>query len=392
MNLTSLRRSRPAHSGVSGPARLDRRTRSLVRRLRRGDVAVIDHVDLDSAAAQALVEAGVVAVVNLAPSVSGRYPSLGAAVLVEAGVVLLDDVGAEAFSLLNDGDVVRVDGDLLYRADTVVAAGVRQDAASVEAAMEAAKDGVASQLEAFSANAVEHLRRERGLLLDGEGLPEIATPLEGRQVLVVLKAFDSRSDLAGLKTYIKENRPVLVGVGGGADTLLEAGYRPALVVTDGDDASERALRCGAEVVARAGRDGRVSGAERLERLGVRHTTVETSGTAEDAAILLAYGSSAALIVVAGSHNTLLEFLDRGRSAMASSFLTRAAVGSTLVDASAVARLYTHRVKGWWVALLLLVGVALVAAALATTPVGQSWWDALAGRLGELVAWMKQQAP
>ena len=391
MNLTSLRKSRTARSGVFGPARLDRRTRSLAKRLRRGDVAVIDHVDLDAAAAQALVEAGVVAVVNLAPSVSGRYPSLGAKVLVEAGVVLLDDVGADAFAELSDGDDVRIDGDLLYRGDTLVAAGARQDAASVEAAMEAAKDGMADQLAALSANAVEHLRRERGLLLDGEGIPELRTSLEGRQVVVVLEAFDSRSDLAGLKTYIKENRPVLVGVGAGADTLLEAGHRPDLVVTDGDEASERALRCGAEVVARAGRDGRVRGAERLERLGVRHATLETSGTAEDAAILLAHGRSAALIVLAGSHGTLLEFLDRGRSAMASSFLTRAAVGSTLVDASAVARLYTHRVNGWWVALLVLIGIALVAAALATTTVGQSWWDQLAARLHDLVAEARRQA-
>lgn len=390
MNLSSLRRARPAGSGVSGPARLDRRTRSLAKRLRPGDVAVIDHVDLDSAAAQGLVAAGVVAVVNVAPSVSGRYPSLGAAVLLKAGVVLLDDVGAEAFAALNDGDPVRIDGDVLYRGDIVVAAGVRQDTASIEAAMEAARDGMATQLEAFSANAVEHLRRERGLLLDGAGLPPVSTPLDGRQVLVVSKAFDYRSDLRGLATFIRENRPVLVGVDGGGDALLEAGHRPHLIVTDGEQVSERGLRCGAEVVAVAGRDGRVSGADRLDRLGVRHVTLETSGTAEDAAILLAHGHHAALIVVAGSHTTLLEFLDRGRSAMASSFLTRAAVGSSLVDASAVARLYTHRMRGWWVVLLLLIGLALVGAAIATTPVGREWWDWLVAAVEDLVASARQR--
>ena len=373
----SLRKARSSSlPGVSGPARLDRRTRNIVKRLRPGDVAVIDHVDMDRHAALALVDAGVVAVVNIAPSISGRYPNLGPQLLVDAGVVLVDDVGPELFSAVSDGDVVTIDGDTIYVGSQVVGSGVRQDAASVAGAMEASKDGMASQLEAFSANAIEHLRRERGLLLDGEGVPAISTPVERRQVLVVLREFDYVSDLRSLKTFIRENSPVLIGVDGGADALIEAGYRPDVVVTDADEISDKALRCGAEVVAHAGADGRVRGGDRLERLGIRHTTFQTGGTSEDAAILLAHAYQASLIVMAGSYSSLVEFLDKGRSAMASSFLTRATVGSSLVDAKAVARLYEHRVRSWVVLLVLLVGILAVAAAIATTPVGQDWWDHL----------------
>ncbi len=385
----SLRKSRTTSaSGVSGPARLDRRTRNITKRLRPGDVAIIDHVDIDRHAALALVEAEVAAVINIAPSISGRYPNLGPELLVEAGVVLVDDVGPAVFQAINDGDTVRIDGDTIYRGSTAIGTGVRHDAETVATAMEESKDGMASQLEAFSANAIEHLRRERGLLLDGEGVPALKTPIRGRQVLVVLRAFDYEADLRSLRTLIRENTPVLIGVDAGADALIEAGYRPDLIVTDADEISDKALRCGAEIVVHAGADGRIRGGERVERLGIQHVTFQASVTAEDAAILLAHVHKANLIVMVGSHATLVEFIDKGRSGMASSFLTRATVGSTLVDAKAVSRLYHHRIRSWVVLLALLVGLIAVAAAIATTPVGQEWWDHIANWYDDLVGWIK----
>ncbi|HEY7042344.1 MAG TPA: putative cytokinetic ring protein SteA [Nocardioidaceae bacterium] len=384
----SLRKPRSTHDvGVSGTARLDRRTRTMAKRLRPGDIAVIDHVDIDRHAALALIDADVAAVVNIAPSISGRYPNLGPELIVDAGIVLVDDVGSAVFQAVNDGDLVRIEGDTIYRGDTAVGVGVRHDPASVAAAMEAAKDGMASQLEAFSANAVEHLRRERALLLDGEGVPSLSTRVDGRDVLVVLRTFDYAADLRSLRTYIRENSPVLIGVDAGADALLEAGHRPDIVVTGAEDISDRALRCGAEVVAHAGRDGRIPGAERLDRLATPHTTFCGGGTSEDAAILLAHAHGAGLIVMVGSHATLVELLDKGRSAMASSFLTRATVGSSLVDAKAVARLYRHRVRTWVVLLVLLVGIAAVVAAIATTPVGQDWWDQVTAWYADASDWV-----
>jgi len=388
MKITSLRRSRNGKSaGVTGPARLDRRTRSVVRRVRRGDIAVIDHVDMDRSAAVALVDAGVAAVVNVAPSISGRYPNLGPEVLVRAGVPLLDDVGADAFAAVDDGDIVRVDADTLYVGDTAVASGVRHDVASVAAAMESARAGMGSQLEAFSANAVEHLRRDQGMLLDGEGVPSMRSSFHGRTAVVVTKAFDYATDLRRLKRFVKESKPVLIGVDGGADVLIAAGYRPDVVVSSADaveTASDTALRSGAEVIAHVPASTGSGAVERLERLGVKHQSFAASGTSEDAAILLAHVADADLIVTVGSHGSLVEFLDKGRSGMASSFLTRTSVGSHLVDAKAVAQLYEHRVRGWLMLLMMLVAVAAVVAALATTPVGQEWFDD--ARAGAAEAW------
>jgi uncharacterized membrane-anchored protein len=382
MRLSSLRRARSGtRPGITGIARLDRRTWSAVKRARSGDIAVIDHVDIDRGAAEALVSAGVAAVVNLAPSVSGRYPCLGPGVLVDAGVVLIDNVGSDAFTAINDGDLVRVEGDCVYLGDTLVATGVLQTHESVAQAVETSKEGLASQLEAFSANAIEHLRREQGVLLDGRGIPDVRTRFDGRQTLVVSRAYEFRSDLASLKTYIRENSPVLIGVEAGADALLEAGYRPHVIVGELGDVSEAALRSGAEIVVRAGADGRTPSSERLERLAVTYSTFATGGTSEDAAIVLANAHGAALIVLAGSHASLVEFIDRGRSGMASSFLTRAAVGPTVVDAKAVAALYRNRVRGWLVLLLVVLALAMVAAAVFATPVGQDWWQQLSDWAG-----------
>lgn len=392
MKLSSRRRSRAVDpAAISGAARLDRRTRHLARRLAPGDIAVIDHIDMDRAAALALVDAGAAAVVNAAPSISGRYPNLGPQVLLDAGIALVDNVGSDAFAEISDGDRLRVVDDTVYRGDTMVACGVRQDSGSVAAALDASKDGLASQLEAFSANASEHLRRERDLLLDGAGVPAVRTQLAGRSAVVVTRAFDYAGDLAALKTYIKEVAPVLIGVDAGADVLVAAGYRPDLIVTAAEEISDTALQCGAEVVRVVAPDAGNHASDRLERLGVQPVDFAASGSPEDAALLLAHAAAADLIVLVGSHSSLLEFLDRGRSSMASAFLTRTAVSSRLVDARAVAALYRNRLRWWWVALVLVVAVALVGAAVATTPVGQEWWNSLQAALPSAYSWIRELA-
>jgi uncharacterized membrane-anchored protein len=389
MKLSTLRRSHTkAPPGIIAVARADRRTRNLARRLKPGEIAVVDHIDMDRASAVALVEAGAVAVINAAPSISGRYPNLGPRHLVESGVVLVDDVGPRVLATVTDGATVRVDGANVYVGDDLVGTGARQDPRSVAAAMTSSKDGIATRLEALSANAVEHLKRERGLLLDGEGVPRLATPIDGKQVLVVVKAFDYRRDLAALKAYLRDNSPVLIGVDGGADALIAAGHRPHVVVADSDDISDAALRCGAEIILKASHDGRVTHGERIERLGLRHRTFATSCPAGDAALLLASVNGASLIVTAGMPAGLEEFLDTGRSSMASSFLTRATVGSRVADAKAVSQLYRTRVRGWLVFLAVLIALIAVGAAIATTPVGQDWWDQLTGWVGDGYDWAR----
>ena len=256
MRMLTLRKARPVDApGRSGVVRLDRRTKNLTKRLRPGEIAVIDHIDLDKVSADALVTCGAAAVVNAAPSISGRYPNLGPEILAAAGVPLLDNVGDDIFSAVPEGELVRLDGDTLYAGDRIVAKGTEQTVESVTASMAEARAGLAMQLEAFAANTMEFLRRERDLLLDGVGVPDIRTPIDGRHVLIVVRGYHYREDLQTLRPYIREYRPVLIGVDGGADALLEAGHRPDLIVGDMDSVSDACLRCGAEIVVHAYRDG-----------------------------------------------------------------------------------------------------------------------------------------
>jgi len=383
----ALRNGHAATSGITGRARLGRRTTSLVRRLRPGDIAVIDHVDLDQASAQALVDARVAAVVNTAPSTSGRYPNRGPQVIVDAGIPLVDDVQGELFSKLHDGDQVWVAEGVIYHGQHQVGAGTVLDHAQVVAAFESARAGMASQLETFNANAMEFLRREGELLLDGAGLPDLRTRFDRRPVVVVSKSFDHESDLRRLGRFLKETRPVLVGVDNGAEALLAAGHRPHVIVGDPEVISDKALRCGAEVVVRAPRDGATVDLDRLERLGVTAEVLRTSAGSEDAALLIADRGGARLLVTVGSHTSLEDYLERGRSAMASSFLTRVRVSPTLVDARAVQRLYGSPVRTSQLVLLALFGLLAVLVALAATPAGAQWWDAVAtsaADLGDLV--------
>jgi uncharacterized membrane-anchored protein len=388
MRLPTLRRTRPAESGViSGAVRLDRRTKRLAGRLRPGEIAVIDHVDLDRLAADSLVAAGVAAVLNAKPSVSGRYPNLGPQVLVAAGIPLVDDLGEDLFDRLRDGDVVRVDGDVVFVGEEAVAKGRRQDPDTVAASMSDAREGLSVQLEAFAANTMEYLKQERELLLDGVGVPAVQTQITGRHCLIVVRGYDYKADLDVLRPYIREFKPVLIGVDGGADALVEAGYTPDLIVGDMDSVSDDVLRCGAEVVVHAYPDGRAPGLARVHQLGVSATTFPAAATSEDLAMLLADEKGASLMVAVGTHATLVEFLDKGRGGMASTFLTRLKVGGKLVDAKGVSRLYRQTLSGSSLLLLVLSAIAAMASAVAVSTVGKAylgiiaeWWDNLMFRL------------
>ncbi|MEO3748635.1 putative cytokinetic ring protein SteA [Plantactinospora sp. B5E13] len=391
MRLPTLRRARSAEPGkIVGTARLDRRTKRLVGRLRPGDIAVIDHVDLDRVAADSLVAVGVGAVLNAKPSVSGRYPNLGPEVLIKAGIPLLDDLGESIFQQIREGDTVRIDGNTVLLGDEPVGHGSRQDAESVAKAMADAREGLSVQLEAFAANTMEYLKQERDLLLDGVGVPDIETTIRGRHCLIVVRGYDYKADLDVLRPYIREFKPVLIGVDGGADALVEAGYTPDLIIGDMDSVTDDVLRCGAEVIVHAYPDGRAPGLARVNGLGVTAQTFPAAATSEDLAMLLADGKGASLIVAVGTHATLVEFLDKGRGGMASTFLTRLKVGGKLVDAKGVSRLYRQSISGSSLLLLVLSALAAMASAVAVSTVGKAylgvaseWWNNTVFQLGQL---------
>jgi len=380
---TRLRRDRDSGpAGVSGPARVDPRTKDLTKRLKAGDVAVINHIDIDKVSAEALVACRPSAVVNAAESISGRYPNLGPEILLAAGIPLLDAVGEDVMTL-DEGTVVRLEGNELLAGDTVVATGTALDAAIITESMSEARSGLNNQLEAFAANTMEYLKQERALLLDGVGVPDIETDLEGRHVLIVVRGYHYKEDLQMLRSYIREYKPILIGVDGGADAIVEARHKPDLIVGDMDSVSDATLRCGAEVVVHAYRDGRAPGLERVRELGVEPVVFPATGTSEDVAMLLADDKGATLIVAVGTHATLVEFLDKGRAGMASTFLTRLRVGGKLVDAKGVSRLYRSRISGTWLALMILVGLCALTAALWATPGGKVLLQVLGARLDDL---------
>jgi len=389
MRLSPLRaRRRPDFPGPAGVARLDRRTKNLTKRLKPGDVAIIDHLDLDRVSAEALVACSPSAVVNTERSISGRYPNLGPEILVQAGIPLLDAADPELFTSIREGDYVHLDGSTLYAGDDAVATGTMLSEEAVHEAMEAARSGLSTQLEAFAGNTMEYLKRERDLLIDGVGVPSVRTRIEGRQVLIVVRGYHYKEDLAMLKPYIREFRPVLIGVDGGADALLEAGYRPAMIVGDMDSVSDAALVSGAEIVVHAYRDGTAPGQARVEQLGLVPVVFPATGTSEDIAMLLADDMGAELIVAVGSHATLVEFLDKGRAGMASTFLTRLRVGGKLVDAKGVSRLYRSRISTLQVALLIVAGVVALLVALASTETGRSFLEYLGSRWDDFVFWLR----
>ena len=383
-HLLTRRRPPEPEPGVSGAVRVDKRTKHLTKRLLPGEIAVIDHMDIDKVSAEALVACRPVAIVNAAPSTSGRYPNMGPEIILAAGIPLVDAAGQRVMSDLEDGRRVRVDGARVYLGETMVAQGVEQSDATVAAAMEEARAGLAVQLESFAANTMEYLRKERELLLDGVGVPDVDTEFEGRQVLIVVRGYHYKEDLATLRPYIREFRPVIIGVDGGADAVIEAGLRPDMIVGDMDSVSDRTLTSGAEIVVHAYRDGRAPGLERVQRLGVEPVVFPATGTSEDVAMLLADDKGASLIVAVGTHATLVEFLDKGRAGMASTFLTRLRVGGKLVDAKGVSRLYRQRISNLQVGVLVLAGLFALAVALASTAVGQTFFGLVGAFADDLV--------
>jgi uncharacterized membrane-anchored protein len=352
----ALRLARRRERLNAGNARVDRRTKTLLSRIQPGEIAVIDHEDLDRVSAEGLLSRGVAAVVNAAPSISGRYPNLGPLVLVEAGIPLIDGVGTLVMSKVREGDPIRIEEDRVYVGDQLVGVGSRQSMETVSGNMAVAQQRLAEQFESFAQNTMEFMARERDLLFGGRGMPALDHDLAHRHALVVVRGYNYREDLSALRPYIRELRPVLIGVDGGADALIEEGYRPDLIVGDMDSVSEAALTSGAELVLHAYPNGHAPGQERLTALGLPFKLVQVSGTSEDMAFLLAHDKAADLIVAVGSHGNLREFLDKGRAGMASTFLVRLRVGEILVDAKGVSRMYRGRLRGREA--LLLVGSAL----------------------------------
>lgn len=324
---------------VKGTVRLDRRTKRLTGRLKAGEIALIHHQDLDDVAASSLIEIGPKAVINASQSISGRYPNPGPESLLKAGIPLLDQVGEEVFEKLNEWQTIEISGEQIFVGDEYIGKGTELDQEAVAAKMAEARASLSTELDKFVQNTLEYAKKEKDLIIGGLTIPKIKTDFRERQVLIVVRGQHYKDDLLAIRSYIREMQPVIVAVDGGADGLLELGYQPDLIVGDMDSVSDEALKTGAELVVHAYPDGRAPGLPRVKSLGLDAKIFASSGTSEDIAMLMAYEKGASLIVAVGTHSNMIDFLEKGRPGMGSTFLVRLKVGSILVDAKGVSRLY-----------------------------------------------------
>ncbi|WP_193078122.1 putative cytokinetic ring protein SteA [Brevibacterium aurantiacum] len=376
----------PTRSGPA-PARLDRRTKDLTKRLSAGDIAVIKHGDIDRISAEALVACKPTAVINADKSISGRYPNLGPGIIVDAGIPLLDATGPEIFDLVDENAQISISDGTVFLDEKEIATGIVQTSETIAEDMHAAEAGMNSVLVDFVDNTIEYIRKDSDLLSAELVVPEVATKFEGRHVLIVVRGYHYKEDLAILGSYIREYRPLLVGVDGGADAIIEAGYKPDMIVGDMDSVSDTALTSGAEIVVHAYRDGNAPGTERVHSLGVDCVAFAASGTSEDIAMLLADDKGADLIVAVGTHDTVMEFLDKGRKGMASTFITRLRVGSKLIDAKGVSLLYRQRISSLQLSVLIIAGLVALGVALFATAAGQTLIGLIGAQLDGVFGWI-----
>lgn len=347
-------------------ARIDKRTKNLAKRMMPGEIAVIDHTDLDLVAADSLISAKVKLVINASPSISGRYPNPGPAALLKEGIGILDNVGQGVFEQIREGEYLEIKGNEIWRGTDCLGNGEFLELHAVNARLKDIRKNLGSELDKFLHNTLEYAIKEKDLLLGTLPMPEIETHFEGRPVLVVVRGHNYREDLTIIKSYIDDVNPVLIGVDGGADALIEYGYNPHLIVGDMDSVSDRALKSGAEIIVHAYTDGRAPGMDRINALGLKAKSFPAPGTSEDIALLMAYEKGADLIVAVGTHSNMVDFLEKGRKGMGSTFLVRLKVGSILVDARGVSKIYQGRMKLRYLLQVSMAGILTIGVVLFQT--------------------------
>jgi len=357
---------------LHAPIRVDKRTKRLVLRLHPGEIALIDHIDLDGPAAEALVACRAGAVVNAAASISGRYPNRGPEVLLAAGIPLIDEVGNAVFEQVTEGEELIIRGGSIYRGDDCLATGREMTPQRMTVEMGTAREHLQEELHRFVQNTLTYIEEEQGLLFEAPQLPNFRVDLRDRHVLVVVRGEGARQDLAIIRGYIRDRHPIIVGVDGGADILMEAGITPDIIFGDMDSVSDHSLACGAQLIVHAYTDGRCPGKERLERLGLPFEVLPGRGTSEDVILLAIYEKGAELIIAVGSHFNLIDFLDKARSGMSSTFLVRLRVGSRLVDAKGVSRLYHVPYPLLHFSLMLITGLLVTATIVRCSPLVQNF--------------------
>lgn len=359
----------PEDKIIEGTARKDRKTKNLTKRISPGDIAFIYHQDLDRVSAEGLLKAGVSAVVNAYSFSTETYPNQGPKILYDAGIHLVEEAGEGSLNEIKEGKQVRIKGGNIFIGERLVGAGYVLGEKEIRKRLEKSRNNLDIELSNFAENTLTYISKEKKLLFTDLKVPKIRTRIENKNVLVAVRGHDYLEDIRTLKPFIRDKKPVIMAVDGGANALLEQGIRPDIIVGDMDSVNDRALKCGAEIVVHAYPDGKAPGLNRIEN--IRHTgkisLFPFQGTSEDAALVLAYELGANLIVLVGSHTNLIDFMDKGRSGMASTFLSRLKVGDRLVDAKGVSQIYQSQAKISHLLLLVTVSVFLLSSVVLISP-------------------------
>jgi uncharacterized membrane-anchored protein len=340
-------------------ARIDLRTKNLAKRIRPGEIAILDHADIDQVSADSLIKAKIKMVINASPSQTGRYPNPGPAFLLQQGIMILDNVGKEIFQKVHEGDLLEIRENQIWKDEVFIGEGQFLELDAVLKNIKKLRHMQANELDKFLHNTLEYAMKEKDLILGTLQMPEVKTKFEGKPVLVVVRGQNYREDLTIIKSYIDDVNPVLIGVDGGADALLEFGFIPDIIIGDMDSVTDSALKSGAEIIVHAYTDGRAPGLSRVEKLNLSATIFPAPGTSEDIALLLAFEKGADLIVAVGTHSSMVDFLEKGRAGMGSTFLVRLKVGSILVDARGVSKIYQGRIKLSYLFQIAIAGILTI---------------------------------
>lgn len=340
---------------IKGTLKKDTRTKDLTKRLENGEIALIDHRDIDEVAALSLRDTKIKAIINVDKSISGKYPNKGPLILYESGISIFECESKDIFDIIDDGSSISIENDSIIYQGQIIDQCYELTKDKIDELLKVGYDNIENELDDFIDNTLHYAKKEKELVTGNLNIPKISTNFKNRHALVVVRGKDYKKDLQAVRNYINEVNPIFIGVDGGGDALLEFGYTPDIVIGDMDSVSDKCLRSSREIIVHGYADGRAPGLERVKDLGLESVLFPSPGTSEDIALLLAYSNDVDLIVAVGTHNSMIDFLEKGRKGMASTFLVRLKVGSKLIDAKGVNELYKSSLKPKY-----MVGLGLAA--------------------------------
>ena len=340
---------------VKGTIKKNKKTKDLIKDLKFGDIALIAHKDLDEIAALGLIEKRVKAVINTEESISGFYPNQGPKMIKEKGIILWDNVPKEIWEKIDYGQEIEIANNEI--ANIEVSLGSPLEMEDIDRMLQMAEDNFNVVLDDFIENTLSYAKKEKNLVTGKLEIPPTEVNMEERPVVVLVRGKTYKEDLLAIRSFIKEQNPVLIAVDGGADAFLEYRLKPDIIVGDMDSVSDEGLKSAKELIVHGYMDGRAPGLERLEDLGLKGKVFRAPGTSEDIAMLMAYHYKAKIIVALGTHSNMIDFLEKGRKGMASTFLVRVKIGQKIVDGKGVSILYNSSINARSL-VLLVVGMLL----------------------------------